>query len=118
MPDASSPLTVLSEEEAMFQASVRRFAGERLALVQARFVFGVEGAAAVDVLEDAVEAFVVAHEQRAGGGAHEGLDAAAAGQAFEVAELIGVLVRGADVEGVVDVRPAPGAAELFVERLC
>src|ERR1700740_2503566 len=50
-------------------------------------------------------------KQGAGRGAHEHLDAAAAGQALELAEPGGVLVRAADVEGVVAVHAAAGAAQ-------
>ncbi len=43
------------------------FDAERLALVEAIFVLGMEGGAAADHLEDAPQAFVVLDQQRAGG---------------------------------------------------
>ena len=57
---------------------------ERLALVEAVFVLGMEGGAAADHLENTAQALVVLDQQRAGGGADEHLDAGAAFGALQL----------------------------------
>ena len=64
-----------------------------------------------------LHALVVGDQQRAGGGAHEHLDPATAGQPLQLAQLVGVLVRAADVEGVVAVHAVLGAGQLVGQRL-
>ena len=87
------------------------------ALGEAVLVLRVEGGAAGHVAQDVGHARVVRHQQGAGGGAHEHLDPAAARQALQLAEVAGVLVGAADVEGVVAVHAAAGAAELVGQGL-
>ena len=60
---------------------------QRLALVEAVFVLGVERGAAADHLEDAAQALVVLDQQRAGGGADEHLYAGAALRAFQLRQM-------------------------------
>ena len=58
------------------------------------------------------DALVVRHQQSPGRGAHEDLDAAATGKPLQFAEERGVVVRPADVKGVVGVHAALGADQL------
>jgi hypothetical protein len=77
----------------------------------------VKGGATADGGQHALDALVVGDQQIAGGGAHEHLDPAAAGQPLQFAQLVGVLMRAADIEGVVAVHAAPGARQLVGQRL-
>ena len=83
---------------------------ERLALVEAVFVLGVERGAAADHLEDATQAFVVLDQQRAGGGADEHLDAGAARRALQLGEISHVLAGAADEECKIAMHAVTAAA--------
>ena len=87
------------------------------ALAQAVFVLGMERGAAADDLEDVAHAVVVLDQQRAGRGAHEHLDAAGARQPLQRGELMGVLARGADIEGKVAMHAVMRARDLVGQRL-
>ena len=69
------------------------------ALAQPVFVLGVKRGAAADHFQDLAHALVVLDQQRAGGRAHEHLDAGAAGQPLQLGQLVDVLARAADIEG-------------------
>ena len=88
-----------------------------LALVQAILVLAVERRAATGALEDLPHALVVGDEQRAGGRAHEDLDARGARQAFEFGNVGGVLVRAADPKGEIAVHAMRSALHLVGEGL-
>ncbi|MNE60998.1 hypothetical protein D3C80_1561810 [compost metagenome] len=72
----------------------------------------MEGGAAAHVRQDLAHPLVVGDQQVAGRGAHEDLDPAAARQALQIGQMLGVLVRAADVEGVVRPHPVVGPHQL------
>ncbi len=88
---------------------------QRLAVVEAVFVLGVERGAAADHLEDAAQAFVVLHQQRAGRGADEHLDAGAARRTLQHRQVLHVLAGAADEEGEVAMHAVMGALHLVGE---
>ena len=90
---------------------------EGTALAQARLVLGMHGHAPAAVREHAPDVVVVGHQQVAGRAAHEHLDAGAARQPFQLAQLLGVLGGGADEEGDVAPDAALGAPPLVGEIL-
>ena len=87
------------------------------ALAQPVLVLGMEGGAAADGLEHRAHAGVVLDQQRAGGGAHEHLHRADAGQHFQFAEVLGVLARGAGIEGEIAMHAVMAAPDLVGDGL-
>jgi hypothetical protein len=90
------------------------FDAQILALVEPGFVFGMERGAAPDGLEDVAHALVVGDQQRPSRGAHEYLDSGRAGQALQLAEIPGILPRGADEEGKIAMHAMMGAQAFAV----
>ena len=114
------PLRALQRRDLVAPDRVRaRIAldAEMLALVEPVFVLGMERGAAADHLEDVAHAIVVLDQQRAGRGAHEHLDAGAAGQPFELGQVLGVVARAADEEGEIAMHPVMRALHLVGHRL-
>ncbi len=71
-----------------------------LAVVEAIFVLRVKGSAPpLYHLEYPAQTLVVLHQERAGRGADEHLDAGAAGRAFKFRQILNVLARAANEEG-------------------
>ena len=91
------------------------FADQFETLAQAQLVLGVHGNAAAAGAQYLAQHLVLMHQQRAGRGAHEDLDPAAAGQPFQFAEPLGVFRRCPDEEGVVAPGTPLGACELLVQ---
>ena len=88
-----------------------------LALVEPVFVLGMERGAPPDDFQDVAHARVVLDQQRAGGRAHEHLDAGAARQPFELGKVVGVLARAADEEGEIAMHAVVAARDLVGQRL-
>ncbi len=86
--------------------------GQLAALGEAIFILRVEGGAARDRVQDALDALVVLDQQLAGGGAHENLHAAHARHPLHYGKQVRVVVGRAGVEGVVRVHAAFCAREL------
>jgi len=74
------------------------FDAQRLALVEGGIRPRVEAARRLITAKDAPQAFVVFHQQRAGRGADENLDAGATGRAFQFRQILDVLAGAADEE--------------------
>ena len=93
------------------------FDAQTLPLAQHRLVLGMERGAAARAAQDVGDAFVVLDEERAGGRAHEHLDADGAGQALQLRHVLGILMRAADPEGEVAMHAVMAAPHLVGERL-
>ena len=88
---------------------------QRLAFVEAIFVLGRKGRAAARGAENARNARIVLHQQRASRRTHEHLDACRARQALEVRNVGNVFVCAADPECEVAMHPVVRARNLVGE---
>ena len=88
---------------------------QALAIVEAVFVLGMKRGAAFDHLKNPPQAFVILHQQRAGGRADEHLDAGAAGRAFQFRQILHVLAGTADEEGKIAMHAVTAALYLVGE---
>src|SRR3546814_8135148 len=76
-------------------------ANEIEAPAQTRLILRMHGDAAPAAAEHPPQHVAFVHKQRSGGRAHKDLHPAAARQALQLAEIVGILRRGADEEGMV-----------------
>ena len=90
---------------------------QMLAVVEAVLVLGMKGGAAFYHVEDPPQAFVVFHQQRAGGGADEHLDAGATRRAFQLRQVSHIVAGTADEEGKIAMHAMPAAFDLVGKRL-
>ncbi len=88
---------------------------QRLALIEAVFVLGMEGGAAADHLEDAAQAGVVLDQERAGRRADEDLHPGAARRALQFRQILNILAGAADEEGEIAMHAMPAALDLVGE---
>ncbi len=88
---------------------------ERLALVEAVFILGMERGAATDHLEYPPQALVVLDQQRAGGGADEYFHAGATWRAFQFRQILNVLAGAADEERKIAMHAVTAALHLVGE---
>src|SRR5207245_4368219 len=72
---------------------------QRLAVVEAVLVLGMEGGAAADHLKDTAQALVVLDQKRTGGRTDEHFDAGATFRALQLRQMVHVLAGAADEEG-------------------
>ena len=86
--------------------------GQAAAFLQPVFILGMEGGAAVDRVQHALDALIILDQKRAGGGAHEHFHAAASQHALHLGQHVDILVGGAGIEGVVAMHAALGAGQL------
>ena len=93
------------------------FDTQRLAVVEAVFVLGVERRAAADHLEDAAQALVVLDQQRPGRRTDEHLYPGAAFRAFQLRQMIHILAGAADEEGEIAMHAMMAGLDLGGERL-
>ncbi len=89
---------------------------QRLAAFEPRLVLAVNGDAPSRGFQHGADAGIVAHQQRAGRGAHEDLDAGRAGQALKLGDVAHVVMGAADPEGEVAMHALGGARDLVGER--
>ncbi len=90
---------------------------KRPPLDKPRLVLGMHGHAPPAVRERARDVRVLGEEKRAGGRAHEELDAAHAGEPFEAFERVDIVGRRADIESVVAMHAPLRALQLVGKRL-
>src|SRR5439155_24301805 len=90
---------------------------QRLALVEAIFVLGMERSAAPNHLKYPPQAFVVLDQQRAGGRTDKHFYAGATRRAFQFRQILNVLAGAADEERKVAMHAVTAALHLVGEGL-
>ena len=90
---------------------------QRLARAQPVLVLGMDGGAPAAARQHPAQGRIVGNQQRAGGTAHEDLDAGAARQPLQPTQFLCIGIRRAEEEGVIAPGAPFGAAQLVGQRL-